>query len=167
MGNIMPSKLPKISSEAVDQLIVLGQQIRAHRKELRISATAAAEAAGMSRVTLHRIEKGEPAVTMGAYVNAMAALGLNFGLVTPAKTIEAQQVVNREGWIPARIPLIDYPQLKQLAWQVHGTETLSPTEAWDIYERNWRHMDEQALTAYERQLMDGLRLAFGGIDNHV
>jgi len=164
--NIMSSKAPNISSSVVDRLILLGQQIRLQRKALRISATAAAEAAGISRVTLNRIEKGEPTVTMGAYVNAMAVLGLNFGLVTPAKVVEAQQAVNREGWIPARISFADYPQLKQLAWQVHGTETLSPVEAWGIYERNWRHMNEQALTECERQLIDGLRLALGG-DNHV
>jgi hypothetical protein len=30
----------------------------------------------MSRVTLHRIEKGEPPVTMGAWSNAIAALGM-------------------------------------------------------------------------------------------
>ena len=121
----------------------------------------------MSRVTLHRIEKGEPAVTMGAYLNAMTALGLNFGLIMPAELIESYLSVNRDGWIPTRIPFSDYPQLKQLAWQVHGTETLTPTEAWDIYERNWRHIDEQALTAYERQLINGLRLALGGSDSHV
>lgn len=163
----MPAKPPVIASITADQLIALGEQIRSHRKALRISATAAAEAAGMSRVTLHRIEKGEPAVTMGAYVNAMAALGLNFGLVRPAELIESHQEVDRQGWIPARIRLMDYPQLKQLAWQVHGAETLSPLEAWDIYERNWRHMDEQALTVPERQLIDSLRLAFGGNDSHV
>jgi hypothetical protein len=121
----------------------------------------------MSRVTLHRIEKGEPAVTMGAYVNAMAALGLNFGLVAPAEPSESHQAVNREGWIPARISLEEYPQLRQLAWQVNSVETLSPTEAWDMYERNWRHMDEQALTAIERQLIDALRQAFGGGGSHV
>jgi len=163
----MPAKPPVIASIIADQLIVLGEQIRTHRKALRISATAAAEAAGMSRVTLHRIEKGEPAVTMGAYVNAMAALGLNFRLVRPAELIESHHAADREGWIPARIRLMDYPQLKQLAWQVHGAETLSPLEAWDIYERNWRHMDEQALTVPERQLIDSLRLAFGGSDSHV
>ncbi|MDD2582718.1 MAG: helix-turn-helix transcriptional regulator [Desulfuromonadaceae bacterium] len=163
----MPAKPPIISSTTANRLAALGQQIRAHRKALRISATTAAEAAGMSRVTLHRIEKGEPAVTMGAYANAMAALGLDFGLVTPAASIASQQAVNREGWIPARIPLKDYPQLKQLAWQVHGAETLSPAEAWDIYERNWRHMDEQALTVSERQLIDALRLAFEGGGSHV
>jgi transcriptional regulator with XRE-family HTH domain len=36
-------------------------------KALKVSATTAAEAAGMSRMTLHRIERGEPSVTMGAY----------------------------------------------------------------------------------------------------
>lgn len=162
----MPAKPPIIANITADQLIALGQQIRAHRKALRISATTAAEAAGMSRVTLYRIEKGEPAVTMGAYVNAMAVLGLNFGLVTPAEPSESHHAENREGWIPARIYLRDYPQLRQLAWQVNGAETLSPTEAWDIYERNLRHMDEQALTMPERQLFDGLRLAFGG-GSHV
>ena len=75
--------------------------------------------------------------------------------------------MNREEWIPARIFLSNYPQLKQLAWQVQGAETLSPTEAWDIYERNWRHLDELALTAHERQLIDALRLAFGGGKIHV
>ena len=167
MGNTMPAKPPITSSITADQLIALGLQIRAHRKALRISATTAAEAAGMSRVTLHRIEKGEPAVTMGAYVNAMTALGLNFGVLTPAELIESRHTVNREGWIPARIRLTDYPQLRQLAWQVQGTETLSPTEAWDIYERNWRHMDEQLLTVREQQLIDALRMAFGGGGSHV
>jgi transcriptional regulator with XRE-family HTH domain len=163
----MPSKSPIIDNIAAEQLIALGQQIRAQRKALRISATTAAEAAGMSRVTLHRIEKGVPAVTMGAYVNAMVALGLNFGLVVPAELTESHYEVNREGWIPARISMGDYPQLKQLAWQVHGAETLSPIEAWDVYERNWRHMDEQALTLHERQLIDALRLAFRGGESHV
>jgi transcriptional regulator with XRE-family HTH domain len=163
----MPAKPPIIASNTAEHLIALGQQIRLHRKALRISATAAAEAAGMSRVTLHRIEKGEPAVTIGAYVNAMVVLGLNFGLVTPAESIESQSAVDRDGWIPARINLMDYPQLKQLAWQVQGADTLSPKEALDIYERNWRHLDEQALTVHERQLIDALRLAFEGCDSHV
>ena len=164
---IMPAKPPNTTSITASQLIALGQQIRTHRKILRISATTAAEAAGMSRVTLHRIEKGEPAVTMGAYVNTMTALGLNFGLIAPAEFIESHNAVNREGWIPARICLVDYPQLKQLAWQVHAAEILSPTEAWGIYDRNWRHMDVQALTVQERQLIDALCLAFEGSDSHV
>jgi transcriptional regulator with XRE-family HTH domain len=83
----MPSKSPAIAAKTADKLIALGQKIAAHRKALGISAAAAAEAAGMSRVTLHRIEKGQPSVTMGAYVIAMTALGLNSGLIMPAEQV--------------------------------------------------------------------------------
>lgn len=115
----------------------------------------------MSRVTLHRIENGEPSVTMGAYLNAMAALGLDFGLTCPADQATETTDDDRQGWIPARIRLADYPQLKQLAWQVHGTDELTPGEALSIYERNWRHVDVQAMAPRERHLVDALRSAFG------
>lgn len=163
----MPARPPPLASSAVAQLLVLGQQIRAHRKSLHISAITAAQAAGMSRVTMHRIEKGEPAVTMGAYLNAMAALGLNFGLVELSDQANTHNPADRVGWIPARIHLADYPQLKLLAWQVHGTENLTPVEALGVYERNWRHVDEPALEPHERHLIDALRLGLGGSGNHV
>jgi len=162
MGNTMPARTPIIASMAAEKLIALGKQIRARRKALRISATTAAEAAGMSRVTLHRIENGEPSVTMGAYLNAMEAQGMDFGIIKP--TDLAAEVLNedRNGWIPARIRLADYPQLRQLAWQVHGTDELTPVEALSIYERNWRHVDMQALEPRERHLIDALRIGLGG-----
>ncbi len=142
-----------------EKITVLGQKIRTQRKALRISATATAEAAGMSRVTLHRIEKGEASVTMGAYLNAMAVLGLDFGVI-PANAAATQPAAgDRAGWIPARIALSDYPQLRQLAWQVHGTDALTPREALDIYERNQRHIDTPALQPHEQQLIAALRLA--------
>jgi transcriptional regulator with XRE-family HTH domain len=161
MGNTMPAKTPLVSSAATEKLHLLGGQIRARRKALRISATAAAEAAGMSRVTWHRIETGEPSVTMGAYLNAMDVLGLDFGIAPPVE--EARQAVDedRKGWIPARIRIADYPQLKQLAWQVHGTGALTPAEALSIYQRNWRHVDVKALEPRERDLIDALRIALG------
>lgn len=116
----------------------------------------------MSRVTLHRIENGEPSVTIGAYINAMQALGLELVVFDPAKQRETSTDDERKGWIPVRIHLSDYPQLKQLAWQVHGTDELTPIEALNIYERNMRHVDTQALDTRERQLIDALRAAFGG-----
>ena len=157
----MPANPPLVTRAAAEQLIALGQQIRTHRKALRVSATAAAEAAGMSRVTLHRIEKGEPSVTMGAYLNALAALGLDFGIIQPAPPASDTAQDDKTGWIPARVRLPDYPQLKQLAWQVHGTDELTPREALGVYERNWRHLDAQALKPHEQQLIDALRVAFG------
>lgn len=157
----MPSETPFHHSDCIAQLQALGAQIRAQRKALRLSATATAEAAGMSRVTLHRIEKGEPTVTMGAWCSAMAALGLGVqahNLID--ESASNAQASDHTGWIPARVSLTDYPQLRALAWQVQGTDTLTPSEALDIYERNVRHLDLAAMAASEQALLDALRLAF-------
>ena len=121
----------------------------------------------MSRVTLHRIERGEPAVTMGAYLNAMAALGLEFSILAPPNPASEVSDDHRKGWIPARIRLSNYPQLKQLDWQIHGTDELTPVEALDIYERNGRHLDFAAMEPGERHLIEALRLAFGEGCLHV
>ncbi len=154
----MPSPAPITPQECAAQLQALGAQIRAQRKALRLSATVTAEAAGLSRVTLHRIEKGEPSVTMGAWCNAMAALGM--GLQTMRSGADsAAPAPDHTGWIPARVALADYPQLRALAWQVHGTDTLTPAEALGIYERNARHLNIEAMPPHERALLEALQLA--------
>jgi len=161
----MPSTSPEVSIAVADKLAALGLQIRAQRKAMRVSATVTAEAAGLSRVTLHRIENGNASVTMGAYLNAMAALGLDFGIIQEATTELSDE--DRSGLIPARIDPADYPQLKKLAWQLHGTDVLTPAEALSIYERNWRHVDETALQPREQQLIDALRLGFGEFNGNL
>lgn len=159
----MPAKLNVIADAAAEKLNVLGQQIRAYRKALRIDIASAAEAAGMSRMTWHRIEQGEPSVTMGAYLNALHALGLDFGIVGSAGADPSPAGESRKGWIPARIAIASYPQLRQLAWQVHGTDELTPREALGIYERNARHLDLKAMEPGERDLLEALRAALGPI----
>ena len=157
---------PSTVNPSAAQLQALGQQLRARRKALRVSSTAAAEAAGMSRVTLHRIEKGEPSVAGGAWAQAMAALGM----VLQARNTEEKppndgnqgKPANLAEWIPVRVRLQNYPQLKALAWQVHGTDTLSPIEAWGIYERNARHLDMAIMSPTELALLQALRTGLGG-----
>jgi transcriptional regulator with XRE-family HTH domain len=161
MRIIMPAKPPETSSAAAEMLFELGKQIRAQRKSLRVSAVAAAESATMSRVTLHRIERGEPSVTMGAYLNAIAALGMELSVNVRSGSLSNGETPDKQGWIPARINLENYPQLKQLSWQVQGTSELKPAEAFDIYERNWRHVETSTLEPQEQHLIDALRLAFG------
>jgi transcriptional regulator with XRE-family HTH domain len=63
-----------------DLLTRLGQQIRRVRREQKVSAVAAAESVGISRVTVHRIERGEPSVTIGAWLALANALGLSRAL---------------------------------------------------------------------------------------
>ena len=157
----MPAKSPINTNAATAKLATLGPQIRARRKALRVNATTAAQAAGMSRVTLHRIENGEASVTMGAYLNAMAVLGLDFGVLVPPVAAAGRGEHHAKGWIPARIRLAEYPQLERLAWHVHGIDELTPAEALGIYERNWRHLDSKAMEPRERHLVDALRLALG------
>ena len=160
----MPAKAPPNPSAVTEQLAALGTRIRAQRKALRVSATALAEAAGMSRVSVHRIEQGEPSVTMGAYLNVLAALGMTFSAMVVGDEASENRADDRAGWLPARVRLADFPALKQLAWQIQGTDALTPREALGIYERNWRHVDETALLPHERNLIDALRLAFGGAE---
>ena len=160
----MPSKIKNPATTSAQKLTTIGLQIRAQRKALKINATVAAEACGISRVTLYRIEHGEPSVTIGAYMNSLAALGLDLRVVSSTDAA-AEPNAHPPLWIPARVRLADYPQLKQLAWQVQGTNELTPAEALSIYERNARHLDTQALEPNERRLIDALRVALGDGSN--
>lgn len=93
---------------------------------------------------------------MGAYLNALAVLGLDFRILSPAQPMP--ESTDHKHGTPALIRLDEYPQLKQLAWQVH-TDTLTPAEALSIYTRNKRHIDEQAMEERERELVKALHLA--------
>jgi len=157
----MKKKIEKISDNAVGQLADIGQLIMQHRKSFKITANAAAETAGISRVTLHRIEKGESTVSMGAYLNVISALDLKFHL---SKKGDAGCDPNgsRVGQLPVRILLDDYPQLKELAWHVQGVDELSPVEAHSIYERNKRFLDRENLSDSEYELIELLGVVFEG-----
>jgi transcriptional regulator with XRE-family HTH domain len=54
----------------------LGQDIRDARRRRRIPVAIMAERASISRVTLHKIEKGEPGVAAGAYATVLFVLGM-------------------------------------------------------------------------------------------
>jgi transcriptional regulator with XRE-family HTH domain len=151
------NRAPDIFPAAQD-LAALGRRIRERRQAQRVNATSTAEAAGISRMTLHRIERGEPSVAIGAYANVMAALGLDFN-VAPKTNAGGVYAAERNHWIPARVRVADYPQLRQLAWQLKADAELTPSEALDIYERNARHLDAAALEPAEQELIDALHIA--------
>lgn len=154
----MPAAAPPASTAENESLIRLGARLRDARKQQKVSAVAASEAAGISRVTLHRIERGEPSVAVGAWAAAAGALGLSLGLEDSGARARAAADV---ALVPRRIRLDDYPQLKKLAWQLPGVQELSPREALDLYERNWRHVERASLSAEEAALIDALSRALG------
>jgi len=145
----------------------LGRLLRQKRKALKVSATAAAEAAGMSRITWYRMEKGATSVTLGAWLSALEVLGLDVKIIGAQDDDKKVSAAPGQDWLPARIRLSDYPQLRQLAWQLQGIDELSPREALGIYERNWRHLDLNALEPHEQDLIRALRLAFTDEGSHV
>jgi len=158
----MPAAIEKLTSEQLKaHVLALGLQIRQRRKVLGVSVVTAAQAAGISRDTWHRMEKGEVTVTIGAWFNALTALGLEFGVGIAAEPPQTRAA----GSIPVAVRLADYPQLAALAWQVRGSTELSARAAFDIYERNERHIDQDRLTPEEAELMGGLRSVFGDSSN--
>lgn len=142
----MPAASPHIMPNQQADLSRLGARLRDRRKALGITAVGCAEAAGVSRVTLHRIEAGHPSVTIGAYANVAAALGLH--LVVPV--LEAPSAE------PTTVTVGDYPGLRTLAWQTDAGTTVTEVEALNLYERGWRHLDREALTPEERAFIQHL-----------
>ncbi len=49
----------------------------------------------------------------------------------------------------------------RLAWQMKSTAELTPEEALDLYERNWRHVDIKNMSEKEKELITTLLNAFG------
>jgi len=72
----MPSKSQPIFPSEQKILASLGERIRLARLRRGISVETLAERSSISRMTLHRAEKGFPAVAIGTYLRIMAALQL-------------------------------------------------------------------------------------------
>ncbi|MCF6766366.1 helix-turn-helix domain-containing protein [Thiotrichales bacterium 19S3-7] len=54
----------------------LGKDINHARRRRRITMELMSERAGFSRITLSKIEKGDPSVSLGAYASALFVLGM-------------------------------------------------------------------------------------------
>lgn len=65
---------------ALRALRKLGHDIRDTRLRRRIRAVTLAERALISRTTLHKIERGDPGVSMGKYSTVLFVLGLHDGV---------------------------------------------------------------------------------------
>jgi transcriptional regulator with XRE-family HTH domain len=172
----MPAKPTPLPEAQTRLLVEWGERLRKARLRRRISAEAAAAGAGITRMTLHRAERGEPAITMGTCIKLMGVLGLAGDVALLARDDKAGRLLQDEQ-LPrrrpatrtrrrparhARIRIGDYPQLRQIAWQLDpGVVALAPEEAFALYERNWRHVDHDAMGAAERALLDDLTATVG------
>jgi transcriptional regulator with XRE-family HTH domain len=89
----------------------LGKDIREARLRRRIPTAILAERAQMTRMTLYKIERGAPGVSMAAYVTVLFVLGL-IDRVADLADVRADPVglALEEERLPKRIRLRSLPQ---------------------------------------------------------
>jgi transcriptional regulator with XRE-family HTH domain len=88
----MPRKPTAIFDADRDLLAQLGERLRMARLRRKLSVTAVAGQAGVSRATLYSAENGGEAVTIGTYLRVLAVLGLQSDIAT----IAAEDAPGRE-----------------------------------------------------------------------
>lgn len=82
----------------------LGKDICDARRRRRIATHLMSERSGFSRITLSKIEKGDPSVSMGSYASALFVLGMIHHLeklADPSKDIIGREL--EEENLPKRI----------------------------------------------------------------
>jgi transcriptional regulator with XRE-family HTH domain len=65
-----------VPSLAAERLLTWGQAIRTQRVRQRLSADQLCARIGISRATLSRLERGDPAVSVAGYMGAFLVLGI-------------------------------------------------------------------------------------------
>lgn len=81
----MPSKQPVLFPSEQKLLTDLGERLRLARLRRHLSAAVVAERAGLSRMTLHRAERGDTAVSMGTCLRILAVLKLEEDIAAVAR----------------------------------------------------------------------------------
>lgn len=61
----------------------------------------------------------------------------------------------------------EFPQLRLIAWNRNPHDAITGEEAFDLYERNWRYVDEAAMLPRERAVLDRLTREYGHGILHV
>lgn len=170
----MPAKPALLPNGQAQLLVELGERLRNARLRRKLTAAAVAAGAGVSRVTVHRVERGEPAIATGTLVRIMGVLDMagDFALLgredKVGRLLQDAQLRPRRAPAtamakpPRRIQVDQYPQLRQIAWHLGpATTELGPEEAFALYERNWRHVDRAVMSAKEAALLQRLTATVG------
>lgn len=80
----MPRQIPPILPRISRLLAGLGDNLRKARLRRAFAAETVAQRTGISRKTLYRVEKGDPAVALGIYARVLQALRLENDLAAIA-----------------------------------------------------------------------------------
>lgn len=61
----------------------------------------------------------------------------------------------------------DFPQLRLIAWNRNPHDAITEEEAFDLYEQNWRFVDEAAMPPCEHAVVERLTRVYGNGILHV
>jgi transcriptional regulator with XRE-family HTH domain len=114
------------------QLVQLGERLRLARLRRGIGVDALAASAGLSRVTVFRVEKGASSVAMGAYARVMETLGLAADLDLVAQQDAAGRRLQDELLAPRRY------RAQPASRREFEVLRESPEAIWEFKRRNQR-----------------------------
>src|SRR5205814_2678913 len=77
VSDTMPRTFQRPFPAVAKQMAALGQRMKLARLRRSLSSVLFAERVGVSRDTLHRLEKGDPTIALGTYLRALRVLGLD------------------------------------------------------------------------------------------
>ena len=100
----MPPTRPTLPIPVRRALLKLGHDLRDARRRRRIPSAVAAARASVSRMTLLKVEKGDPGVAMGTYATVLFVLGLSERLADVADPAQDKTGLQlEEEHLPQRI----------------------------------------------------------------
>lgn len=98
----MPRGAPPLLPRLGRLLSQVGDNLKLARLRRRHSAETVAERAGISRRTLYRVERGDPAVALGIYARVLQALRLEQDLARLAADDELGRKLQDAGLLPKK-----------------------------------------------------------------
>ena len=98
----MPSKQPPMYLPQRKLLENLGERLRLARLRRKLGVEVACERAGISRMTLYRVEAGSAAVALGTLVRILSVLGLETDLDLIARDDKLGRLLQDQELAPRR-----------------------------------------------------------------
>jgi transcriptional regulator with XRE-family HTH domain len=98
----MPAKQPSLHARQIELLANLGERLRLARLRRGLGVEITCRAAGISRMTLYRAERGSSAVALGTLVRILSVLALDADVELIARTDELGRMLQDEFLAPRR-----------------------------------------------------------------
>jgi transcriptional regulator with XRE-family HTH domain len=99
----MPAKQPALHVRQTQLLLDLGERLRLARLRRRLGVEVTCRAAGISRMTLYRAERGSPAVALGTLVRILSILRLDADFEQVARDDVLGRLMQDEFLTPRRL----------------------------------------------------------------